>query len=135
MLSSGWLFYIITTFVFIIIVWIICKYIKNNKNHLNENTFYYTVKDVEGNLSIIHDSGIRPSETKPGSTIILSILKNEYHNGAISNILYPKEIKLGYNPHNLLKSNILEIEEEDLLYKIKVSSPLDNTLYTKLKTE
>ena len=41
------------------------------------DSFYYLAVDNTGNKSIIHDSGIRPSKTQPGSVITLQILKRD----------------------------------------------------------
>lgn len=127
-----WIFYLIVLIIFIIVVWKITKYIKT-KNYPKEDVFYYKVTTISGNQSIIHNSGIKPSEIKEKS-IFFSILKNEYNNGEVQNISDPYKIEIGYHPKNLFNAKIISIKEEKLLYKIEVEPPKLNP-FIKLKQD
>lgn len=138
-----WLAYFIVLCVFIIIIWKITVYIKKI-NLPKEDTFYYRVTDVLGNQSIIHNSGIKPSEvgistnSTTGNAVVFSILKNEYNDGIVKNISKPYKIEIGYHPRNLFNAEIISIKEEDLLYKIEISPPKQNyffNLFTKEKQD
>lgn len=130
-----WLFYLITFITFIVLVWFACKLIQNKKDSEKHDTIYYQVFDISGNESIIHDSGIKPSETIPSSKITLQLLKEEYHNGELKKNDYPYSLKIGYNPKNLFNLEIQKITEDELLYKIECNFPKDNPFYQKLKND
>jgi hypothetical protein len=130
-----WLFYIITFITFIAVVWITCRFIKNKKDSEKADTIYYKVFDISGNDSIIHDSGIKPSEMIfPSQKVVIQLLKEEYHNGEIRKNDYPYSLKIGYNPKNLFEIQIQKIEEEELLYKIEFNLT-ENPFYQKQKTD
>jgi hypothetical protein len=130
-----WLFYVITFITFIVVVWIACRFIKNKKDSEIVDTIYYKVSDISGNESIIHDSGIKPSEIVPNSKVIFQLLKEEYHDGVSRKNDYPYSLKIGYNPKNLFEAQIQKIDEEDILYKIEFEFPNTNPFYKKQKTD
>lgn len=133
--GSNWLFYFIGVALVLIVIWLIVKYIKSSSLR-PEDTFYYTVTDIIGKESFIHDSGIRPSKTKPGEKLTLQILKKEVSSGSLNNISIPSIIKLGMNSKDLKWKINLEgdnIKEEDTYYLVNFNSPKDNHFYGKNK--
>ena len=122
-----WLFYLIAVFILLILIWKIVKYIKMVPPP-PQDTFYFQVEDEDKNLSIVHDSGIQPSKTKPGDMIHLDILKSSYTEGKKINISTPNKLYLGMNPKNLKSIKIDYVTTEDLLYNIFVVAP-ENPFY------
>lgn len=99
-----------------------------------EDTFYYIATDVNDKESFVHDSGIRPSETPPHSTLTLQILKTEYNNGVKTDLNAPKSITLGTNPKNLRwKRYPISIDDHDGYYSVQVEVPKTD-LYGKTQT-
>ena len=131
--GSNWLFYFIGVALVLIVIWLIVKYITSSPLS-REDTFYYMVTDITGKESFIHDSGIRPSQTKPGEELTLQILKIEVNDGSENDISIPSIIKLGMNSKDLRwKINLSDgnIKEEDNYYLVNFNSPKDNPFYGK----
>lgn len=64
---------------------------------VDHDTLYFKVTDEAGVTSMIHDSGIKPSELKKyvHDRVPIFISKNEYNEGEEKKIGLPKEIKIG----------------------------------------
>lgn len=128
LIYSNWIWFSISILLTLIAIWILVRYIRTQ--HPLTNDFYFSVTDVDGVVSSIHNSGIKPSETLPGSIITLQILKTEYNNGISKQINTPEIIKLGMN-HKDLKWSLTPVSIEDLglYYIVRVHSPKENPLY------
>lgn len=127
LMYSNWLWFSIAIIVTLIIIWCVAKYIKS---YPSEDTYYFSVTDVEGVVSCIHDSGIKPSQTPPSSIISLQILKSEYNNGKKTDISTPLIIRLGNHPKNLKWSiSPMSIDENDIYYIVKLQSPKENMFH------
>lgn len=127
-------FYVFGLVLFGIVLWILVKYIKK-QHYPPTDAFYYQVEDEDGRKSIIHLSGIKPSETIPETPIIFSILKISYNDGRSIVCSTPKNLWIGYHPKELFKVPISQIIESDDIYKIETICPIDNPLYQKVKIE
>lgn len=128
LIYSNWIWFSISVLLTLIAIWIIVRYIKTQ--HPLTNDFYFSVTDIDGVISSIHNSGIKPSQTPPRGVITLQILKTEYNNGIAKQINTPKTIKLGMNPRDLKWSiTPIDIENLDLYYLVRIESPKENPLY------
>lgn len=127
-------FYVFGLFLFAIIIWITVKYIKK-QHYPPTDSFYYRIEDLKGNKSIIHNSGIKPSETVPGSVITFSILKISYNDGKSFVCEMPRSLWIGYHPKELFIVPITQVIESDDIYKIETKCPIDNPLYQKVKVK
>nr|QBK85723.1 MAG: uncharacterized protein LCMAC101_03180 [Marseillevirus LCMAC101] len=93
---------------------------------LPEDTIYYQVTDVDGNKSIIHDSGIKPSEHPSGSNISLQILKREVNNGVEINLTTPDFLYIGHSPKGLtykLGVDPNHLNDDELYYTLSIDVP------------
>lgn len=127
-------FYIFGLVLFGIILWILVKYIRK-QHYPPTDAFYYQVEDEDGRKSIIHLSGIKPSETIPGSIITFSQLKVSYNDGKTLMCHTPKKLWIGYHSKELFEVPISQIIESDDMYKMEVKCPMNNPLYQKVKVE
>ena len=124
-MSSSWFCYLIGVAIFLLLVYYVTKWMKSQPP-LPEDTIYYQVTDVDGNKSIIHDSGIKPSENPPGSNISLQILKREVNNGVEKNLTTPDYLYMGHSPKGLMyklgvDSNYLT--DDGLYYTLSLDIP------------
>nr|QBK86374.1 MAG: uncharacterized protein LCMAC102_01690 [Marseillevirus LCMAC102] len=123
-IRGNWLFYLIAVLISVILLYLLAKSILNISRPPPEDTFYYKITDEEGIESIIHDSGIKPSETPPGSYTNIQILKKEINNGVSQNLAWPEIIKLGMHPKHLeWKLTPKNIIEDDLYYIVTILIP------------
>nr|QBK84762.1 MAG: uncharacterized protein LCDPAC01_02430 [Pithovirus LCDPAC01] len=135
-IRGNWLFYLIAVLISVILLYLLAKSILNISYTPPEDTFYYKITDEEGNESIIHDSGIKPSETPPGSYTNIQILKKEINNGVSQNLARPEIIKLGMHPKNLeWRLTPKNIIEDDLYYIVTILIPDDSYKIIEIKDE
>jgi hypothetical protein len=67
------------------------------------DTLYFRFKDENGNVSMIHDSGIKPSTLKhSNSNVLMKIVKYEYNDGVEKILARPVELAIGQNIYNLV---------------------------------
>jgi hypothetical protein len=125
----NWIWFVVAVVFFLIVIYFIVRYIR--RQYPPEDTYYFSIEDEDGNRSIIHDSGIRPSQTSPGIRISLQILKTEYSEGKKTKIGTPKYIHLGMNKYNLYRTEILSISDEGEYYTIEIEAPSFNPFYGK----
>jgi len=81
---------------------------------VDHDTLYYRVTDDKGVVSMIHDSGIKPSKQK-GSTedrIGIPVSKVEYNEGVEKTISKPVEIEIGTQIFNLKQVFFVEKYED-----------------------
>ena len=123
-----WIFYLVAILTISAVIWGLYKYMyKTSQPPID--SFYYLAVDNTGNKSIIHDSGIRPSKTQPGSVITLQILKREYNDGKPNDLTFPSAIKLGMNPKELEWSyQPQNIQDHGEYYAVDIMSP-ENPFY------
>jgi len=81
---------------------------------IDHDTLYFKVTDENGVTSMIHDSGIKPSELKKSdnSHIPIFISKHEYNEGEEKKIGLPREIKIGTQIFDL--KNVVVVEKHQV---------------------
>ena len=124
-LTSNWFCYLVGIAILLLLVYYVCKWIKN-KHPTPEDTIYYQVTDVDGNKSIIHDSGVRPSMNPIGSSFNLQILKSEINNGDTIEISTPDFLDIGHSPKNLTYKLAVDpdhLNDEGLYYTLSIEIP------------
>lgn len=106
MWNNNQLFFIIILIIIIIIVVIIYYNSSTNttqnkntiENHfkkgVDHDTIYYKITDINGNVSSIHDSGIKPSKLSEKIAKI-PVLKTEYNENQVKKIENPMLIEYG----------------------------------------
>ena len=112
--------------VFLLLVYYMTKWTGKPPTPL-EDAIYYQVTDIDGNKSIIHDSGIKPSKYPPGSNFNLQILKREINNSQETILNTPDYLHLGHSPKNLsykLGVDAIYLNDEGLYYTLLVVVPL-----------
>jgi len=70
-----------------------------------QDTLYFKSKDGLGNVSMIHDSGIKPSTLKSTNSndfVIMKLVKYEYNDGVEKILGRPVELAIGQNIYNLV---------------------------------
>ncbi len=125
-IRGNWFCYLIGIAVFLLLIYYVTRWMKQQPL-LPEDTIYYQVIDDTGQKSIIHDSGIKPSNRSPGSVFTIQILKNETNNGQDIHIGMPTKILLGHSPKNLsylLSVNQNNLNEEELYYTLSIEVPV-----------
>lgn len=127
MWNNNQLFFVVAT-ILIIIVIIVIYYnyssigaaTSQNKNAVenhfkkgvDHDTIYYKITDVNGNVSSIHDSGIKPSLSK--NNVKIPVLKIEYNENQVKKIDTPVLIEYGKqifdlkNKMNIIPNSIID---------------------------
>lgn len=84
---------------------------------VDHDTLYFKVTDEVGVTSMIHDSGIKPSELKKSnnSHVLIFISKHEYNEGEEKKIGLPKEIKIGTQIFDL--KNVVSVKKHQVADK------------------
>lgn len=84
---------------------------------VDHDTLYFKVTDEVGVTSMIHDSGIKPSELKKSvyDRVPIFISKHEYNEGEEKKIGLPKEIKIGTQIFDL--KNVVSVEKHQVVDK------------------
>lgn len=84
---------------------------------VDHDTLYFKVTDEVGVTSMIHDSGIKPSELKKSiyDRVPIFISKHEYNEGEEKKIGLPKEIKIGTQIFDL--KNVVSVEKHQVADK------------------
>jgi hypothetical protein len=72
-----------------------------NKNVVRDN-LYFKFKDENGNVSMVHDSGIKPSAMKSSEKILMKVVKYEYNDGIEKILGRPVELAIGQNIYHLV---------------------------------
>lgn len=124
-LPNNWFCYFVGIAVLLLLVYYVTKWIKNKHPSL-EDTIYYQVTDMDGNKSIIHDSGVKPSENPIGSSFNLQILKQEINNEKENNLSTPDFLNLGHTPKSLtykLGVDPYYLNDEGLYYTLLIEIP------------
>lgn len=81
---------------------------------VDHDTLYFKVTDEVGVTSMIHDSGIKPSELKKSknSHIPIFISKHEYNEGQEKKVRLPKKIEIGTQIFDL--KNVVSVEKHQV---------------------
>ena len=84
---------------------------------VDHDTLYFKVTDENGVTSMIHDSGIKPSELKKSTSdrVPIFISKLEYNEAEEKKIGLPKEIKIGTQIFDL--KNVVSVEKNKVVDK------------------
>lgn len=96
-----------------------------NKNVIRD-TIYFKSKDASGNISSIHDSGIKPSYLKGVlSDVTMNVVKYEYVDGIEKLLDRPVEIFVGQNIYNVVKAIKLDphkVQEKRDHYTVSINN-------------
>ena len=125
-LTSNWFCYFVGIAILLLLVCYVCNWIKNKHPSSPEDTIYYQVTDVDGNKSIIHDSGVKPSENPIGSSFNLQILKTEINDGKTIDLSTPDFLHIGHSPKSLTHKLGVDpdhLNDEGLYYTLSIEVP------------
>ena len=93
---------------------------------LIHDTLYFKTIDAFGNVSAIHDSGIKPSDNLQNDKILMNVVKYEYVDGVEKVLGKPVEIAIGQNIYNLVTNNVIgtsrkrEVPHDNSYHHIKL---------------
>lgn len=124
-LPNNWFCYLVGIGVLLILVYYVCKWIKNKHPPL-EDAIYYQVTDVNGKKGIIHDSGVKASDHLPGSNFNLQILKTEVNNEKEIELSEPDYLNIGHHPKSLTHKLAVDpayLNDEGLYYTLLIVVP------------
>jgi len=107
---------------------------KFDKNAIHD-TIYYKSKDAAGNISMIHDTGLKPSTLKkiPQHHVDINVLKHEYIDGVEKILGPPVELAIGHSIYNLAtKIPILRdnINEKKNYYVVSIGNIWNKDVYS-----
>jgi len=92
---------------------------------LVHDTLYFKTIDSFGNVSAIHDSGIKPSNNLQNDKILMNVVKYEYVDGVEKILGKPVEIAVGQNIYNLvtnIKLDPSKVQEKKGYYSIIIDN-------------
>ena len=95
------------------------EYFTPDREH---DTIYYRVTDVNGVISAVHDSGVKPSSLKKGDEFTINVLKEEYDNEKKVKIGIPNTIEYGSSIFDLKNKLTIpgDLKAMKLYYRIKI---------------
>lgn len=82
---------------------------------VDHDTLYFRVTDENGVTSMIHDSGIKPSESKKFDHVPFFISKREYNEGEEKTIGLPKKLEIGTQIFDL--GSTVSVEKHQIVEK------------------